>query len=325
MEKLLPLLKSFLGLSWSLSPENILQIEGRLHRIYDLIKLAELSKKTGLNYEFKALVDEDLKKPLEDYLKKEFEDQFLMEIDFDDLPFVFVRKSKIPLAKKKLRLFGFKVKEDPLWLDPSSFIEIEMAVVESVKTSGQSMGGEVEDLSLFSNLLSFLNFLKSSGGGRTLHHSKVVGQSGEKLEMSLGGQIPYKELDLKTLSQGSSWKSHGFELDILPRVGKKGFIELDLKAEISEPLPSTERSSPPPLKTKNFKNKFILKNNQILKIFEMKKESLSKTHNLGAGFALKNLAEMGRHARQIKLTHSVFLQVRKKEEKEEDKMSLEEL
>ena len=306
------LLKNFWGLSWSLADNKIFQITGQLNRLYDWIELAKTSQKHNILYEFKASPGEELEKPIRHYFQSLFKDKTPPEIIWQKLPLAHIPQGeKLSEYEKLLQPFGLTPKEDPLWFSTAPFIEIEIALVESLSSSGFSFGGlshSDHSLSRFSSLLSFLNFLKNSGQGKTLHHSSIVSQSGQKLQIHSGGQIPFNNYNLKTEQKNTQWKSHGFHLNIIPRAGKNHQIELDIKAQISEPLSLSSMDRPPPLKTQSLENKLVLKNKQILNLFQLHKQSQGTQSQGQLSFFWDFPSSLFRGNNKYKMTQFIFIQ-----------------
>ena len=274
------ILQNLWGLSWSFSEEKKFQIKGRLYRLHDWVELANISRLHNIQYEFKATTDEELKKTISHYFKKIFKNP--IEIAWSHLPLAYIPKTKNLIDyQKQLKPFGLIPKEKSLWFSQAPFIEIEISVVESLSSSTLAFGGYEKTSGgettypspHFSSLLSFLNFLKSSGKGKTLYHSSVVSQSGQKLHIQSGGQIPFSSYNMKTEQKNTQWRSHGLDLILIPTAGKNNQIELEIKAKISEPLSLGSMDSPPPLKTQSLESQLVLKNKQILKLFQLNKRS----------------------------------------------------
>lgn len=312
--KLNQLLKNCWGLNWSLSDNNTFRVTGTLNRIHDWVDLFKLSKQHNIIYEFKALAGEGLKKPIQYYFKSLFKNKTPPEIAWSKLPFVDIPKGvNLSYYQKLLQPFGLTPKEDPLWLSHAPFIEIEMALVEKLNSSGWSFGGETNpnnSFSQFSSLLNFLKFLNNSGKGKTLHHSSIVAQSGQPLQLQSGGQLPFNSYNLKTEQHSVQWKSHGFRLNITPKLGKQQHIELAIKAKVSEPLAFASANSPPPIKTQNLENTVVLKDGEILKLFQLKKYSQG-TQNQGQLDFLLNLPGSlfsGKNSSQM--TQLIFIQAK---------------
>ena len=312
--KLDQVLKTCWGLDWSLSTDNNLQVTGRLNRLYDWVKLSKISQTHNILYEFKALPGEGLKEPLHHYFKSRFKHQTAPEIVWNKLPLAYVPQgSDLSYYQKQLQPFGLKPKEELLWFSKSPFIEIEIALVEKLSSSGFSLGGKANSdkpLFLFSSLIGLLNFLKKSGRGKTLHHSSITGQSGQELIIQSGGQIPFNSWNFKMEQKNTSWKSHGLHLKVIPKLGKKGRIELTVKARLSEPLAFSSMDKPPPLKTQSLENKVILEDGQILKLFQLKKESQGAQNQGQLGFlpAVPPSLLTGRNT--YKMTQFIFIQAK---------------
>ena len=316
------LLQKLWGLSWSLSKEKNFQISGRLYRFYDWLELVNISRRNNIPYEFKATTDEELKKTISHYFKKTFKNP--IEIAWSHLPLAYIPKvADLTEYQKQLQPFGLIPKEKKLWFSQAPFIEIEISVVESLSSSALAFGGPNESskegiihlFSRFSSLLAFLNFLKSSGKGKTLYHSSVVSQSGQKLNIQSGGQIPFSSYNIKTEQKNTQWRSHGLDLVLIPTVGKDDQIELEIKARISEPLSLGSMDSPPPLKTQSLESKLILKNKQILKLFQLNKKAKERQFKSWGGWLTNfpNFLLAGNNKHQTSQT--IFIQAKLLENK----------
>lgn len=317
--KLNQLLKNFWGLSWSVSGNNSFQVTGKLNRLHDWADLAGISKTYNIPYEFKALPGEGLEQLILHYFKNLFPKQAPLVFNWLTLPLVYVPQGADLLNYQKLlQPFGLKPKEDPLSFFKAPFIEIEIALVENLSSSGFSFGGNTDSknpLSRFSSLLSFLNFLKKSGQGKTLHHSSIIAQSGQKLQIHSGGQIPFNSYNLKTEQASTRWKSHGFHLNITPRAGKNNNIELTIQARLSEPLAFSSIDSPPPLKTQSLENKVVLKEGEILKLLQLQKESQGTQNQGRLGFLLNAPFSFLSGNNKYDIAQFVFIQAQTKEKK----------
>ena len=305
-------LKHFLGLEWSLSDKNIFQVTGTLNRLYDWIEISKVSKKFNIFYKFKALPGEGLKSQISYYFKSLFKDKPPPEIVWHKLPFVDIPQgSDFSEYEEFLHSFGLTPREDPFWLSRKPFIEIEIALVESLSSSGFSFGGKADkSLRSFPSFLAFLNFLKDSGQGKTLHHSSFTIQSGRELQVQSGGQIPFNSYNLKTEQKNVQWKAYGLRLNILPKLDQKNQIELEIKANFSEPLSFPSMDSPPPLKTQSLESKILLKNRQIIKLFHLKKQSEGRQNKNQMGFLQFFSNSFLRGENKYEVTQFVFLQAK---------------
>ena len=308
------IVKDFWGLDWSLSAQMIFQVTGTLNRLSDWIDLAKASHAYNIHYEFKARPGEGLEKTIQHYFNQLFKNQSPPEIVWQKEPLAYIPQGASVLEYEPLlQPFGLSLKEDPLWLSTAPFIEIEIALVESLSSSGLSFGGTTDSLLFrFSSLLAFLNFLKSSGQGKSLHHSSIIGQSGQKLHIQSGGQIPFNSYNLKTEQKSIQWKSHGLDLSLTPKVGKKNQIELKIKAQISEPMAFTSANSPPPLKTQSLENTVVLKEGQILPLFQLKKQSQGMQNQAHLAVLSDVPGSFLRGKNQYKMTQFIFIQAKRK-------------
>ena len=261
------LLKQFLGLEWDLEGKT-LQVKGQLHRLYDWWKLAQLSKKHNVSYEFKALLDEDIKPLALSFFHQLFKNETVPQFHWHQLPVVWLPKdTPLSLYKEKLKPFGLLPQNKASWLKASPFIKVEVALIETSKTLSFAGGGGLYSFK------DFLNLLLSRGKGKLLHHSSLMVQSGKETSLHSGGQIPFAEQNLETGQQNFKWKSHGLTLKVKVQLYEKNNLQLHITGEISEPATQLSFQSLPPLKTRTFDGAFDIKLEQILKVFELKTKS----------------------------------------------------
>lgn len=305
-------IKKCWGLSFAVSDTHVFQVKGRLNRLSDWLDLVNLSKKHHITYQFQAKVDKSLQTLAEIYMKSLFKNKVHPNILWNQMPFAKIPKEEpIETYANLLKPWGLIPKPDPLWFSNKKFIKLEIALIEKISSSGLSFGGKqglTNVLINFSSLLSFLNFLKNSGQGKTLHHSSVIGQSGKTLEISSGGQIPFNNYNIETQTKSISWKSYGLNLSLVPKVDNKFQILLDIKAKFSEPLAYASAAGPPPLKIQSLKNTIVLKDKQIIKLFQMYKNSKgSQTHGQHA-FMPPFATSLFKGQHTYKVSQQVFIQ-----------------
>ena len=132
----------------------------------DWLQLAKVAKKHNILYEFKALPGEDLNPVIQSFFQDIFKRE-KPEIQWQQLPLALIPKEADSFFyEKKLQPFGLVPKKDQNWFSKASFIEIEIALLETKSSSSLALGGKGEHQELsFSSLLSLLNFLKAKGEG----------------------------------------------------------------------------------------------------------------------------------------------------------------
>ena len=283
------LLKPFKGLRWTLTPPETFQILGELYRFSDWLSLKKTFEKQAFHYEFKANMEEEIKKLANYYLKTQLKKPF--EILWENLPFVSVPEgSSLQEYQKKLSAFGLKVKAEKNWFFKAPLLEIEFVVVESLSSSSFFSGGSLnQSLSGFSSMLSFLNFLKSSGKGESRRHSSVLVQSGKNIVLESGGQIPFSSFHLKSEHQSTNWKSYGLKLNLKPQLDSRKQIFLQIQARLSEPLALNSVGTAPPLKNQTLETEMVLETGRIFKLFDFKKKSKGRSFQSRLSFLLKEL------------------------------------
>ena len=123
-------------------------------------------------------------------------------------------------------------------------------------------------------------------------------------------KFPLTVTNLKTEQKSIQWKSYGLQLDILSNLDKKNQIELDIKAQISEPLSYSSLDSPPPLKSQSLESKVLLKDKQILKLFQLQKKSQGVENRGYLGLLLPFSSSFLGGNNRYKMTQFVFIQAK---------------
>lgn len=303
------LLKQLWGLRWSLSTDNIFQITGRLYRFSDWLNIMKIAKQYNIPFHFKAKMDEELKSISSYYFNKVL--NLKAQANWSELPYVSIPSGALLSNYENLKAFGLIPKEEESWFFKAPLLKIDLAIVETLSSSVFSSGGSLPTaLGQFSSIFALLNFLKSSGKGKTLHHSSISAQSGKEILLNSGGQIPFPSYNLKTEQKSTNWKSHGLQIHLTPLVDKKNQIKLKIKARLSEPLSFSSLEQAPPLKSQNLSSEFILDDGQILKIFQLNKKSKGRQYNNQFGFAEAIPRILSGGQNKYKMTQSVFIQAK---------------
>lgn len=304
------LLKNMWGLTWSLSPQLNIQITGTLNRIHDWIKLAELSQKHKIKYQFKAQMAENLMPAVLLFFKQLLSPHIPPKIQWQNLPWVWIPyKSNTSFYNKHLEPFGLSLEEDKHWFLKPYSIQIEVALVET-QTSVSSFFAKTkgEDASLsFSSLIDLLDFLKSKKRGRTLHYSSLLAQNEQEVLFRNGGEIPFSLYNKETEHYSTQWKPYGLTLNITAFVGKTKNIQLKIQGEFSEPLSVSTQNQTPPLKSQNLKTVLTANNQDILLLFYQKKarsNSSSQGHFL---FSSPLFTPFSNHQNKQEVSQMIFV------------------
>ena len=313
------LLKNFWGLGWSLSPEGKLLVTGTLNRLFDWVKLAEAARAYNISYEFQAQLGEGLRPAVEKFFAGAFKGRPAPEIQWSRLPAALTPKGgDLNFYARQLRPFGLIAGEDEAWFARPPFIEIEIALVESGLSAGFSFGGkpggkpQEAGLSSFlqegGSLLGFLDFMKSEGRGKTIHHSSLFAQNGQEAHVQSGGQLPFSQYHAETNVQTVRWKSYGFSLSITPLTDKKGSIQLKISGEMSEPLPLLSPGGPPPLKRQSLKTTVFARDGEIFPLFRQKKKGAGALSHGGLAASLPFLKSLLRKESSYAVSRFILLQ-----------------
>ncbi|MGI9549286.1 MAG: hypothetical protein ACR2M7_04865 [Bdellovibrionales bacterium] len=300
------------GLHWTLSKDHVPQITGQLHRIYDWVEISKQAQRYNIHYEFKAQLGEDLQPTLEVFFKNYFKNKLVPDIQWTHLPFAFLPK-EAPLAfyEAQLKAFGLKIQKDQDWFHSFPFINIEIALIETNSSSSLFFGNNhnsQDQLSSFKSLLNLLNLMKSSGKGKTLHHSSVLAQHGKEVHIHNGGEIPFSKYNSETKEHSTDWKSYGLDLRLTAFLDKKEQIVLKIQGDLSEPLSTPMEGKAPPMKNQRIKVNLQTQDQRIVKIYHQKKQGTGTFSKGGLDFSFSFLKSLVRNHRNYNNSQIILIQ-----------------
>ena len=294
IQRVRKLLQGFWGLYLDVEQDKIL-IKGRVYRIEDWISLAKLAKKYQIPYEFKAKPSQGLPDQINAYLAARLAPLEIPRIKWRSLPLALIPKNASESSYSDLlQPLGLIPKKEATWLQASSFIKIQILLVETSKQQAHSLGLNLESLS------KFLNFLTQKARGRVLHQSSFLAQDGVPLHVHSGGQIPIAKHNLISKTPSIQWKGYGLNLDILAHHVSNSGIQIKISASLSEPSPQLTLAASPSLKTKTFKTNIQVKPRQLVRVFQIKKQ--------GSGWGAKHASMPLAGTDSYEVSQELFLQ-----------------
>ncbi|MGZ3775509.1 MAG: pilus assembly protein [Pseudobdellovibrionaceae bacterium] len=226
--------------------EGDLLITGRLYRLHDWKRLAELAKEKSFAYLMHAEISPPLRKEAQEYFTQLFEHAKVppQTIIFDPHPEIRIKSSD--LAAKKyhslLSPFGVTVIKDESSLEIAPTVKVEITVAEikrdlSIKYglhwpanySARILNASGEKI--LDDLKFDLAALENNGFGKILASPNILCRSGKEAEFLAGGEFPIKIFNFKT--QDVIWKQYGILLRVKPKADSAGRISLSIETEVS--------------------------------------------------------------------------------------------
>jgi pilus assembly protein CpaC len=263
------IVSSLIGLEWEIQ-EGLPTITGRLYRLEDLKKLAQIAQNLQLRYLFKATMPDRLKKQLQFYLDKKIAAVNLAPQRIIFEPHLEVRLnsnlSHIDEYQKIYFPFGIKITKDQksLVIEPVVKVEITIAEVKRSLTIKYGLQGptsysakilasgerELDDLPF--NLSAF----EGQGYGKILASPSLICRSGKEAEFLSGGEFPIKIIKFR--SQEVIWKKYGISLKVRPVADSGGHMSLSLETEVTTIDPARTIDNIPGLHTNRVSSHFDL-------------------------------------------------------------------
>ncbi|MCC7405834.1 MAG: type II and III secretion system protein [Bdellovibrionales bacterium] len=107
-----------------------------------------------------------------------------------------------------------------------------------------------------------LNAIEQSGAGRVLANPSLLSRSGDPAEFLAGGEVPLRLTSYR--SRQITYKKYGISLQVLPRSDRRGYLDVDLKVEVSHPDLSMSAEGLPAFKVNQIKSHFNLDQRQTI-------------------------------------------------------------
>ncbi|NUN04413.1 MAG: type II and III secretion system protein [Bdellovibrio sp.] len=305
-------LKNLVGLS-SRVAEGDLLIQGRLYRMKDWARLAEVARAREFSYQMRAELSVSLQEEAQEYFQDLFANAKLppQTIIFQPSPEIRVNTADLLFKKYQqlLKPFGISVLKDENSLDIAPTVKVQITVVEIKRTFSlkygldwsKSYSAQVIDANKTSPLdLPFdVHAMESSGQGKILASPNILCRSGKEAEFLAGGEFPIKIVGYRT--QDLVWKRYGILLKVKPKADAAGRISLSIDTEITTLDQGMAVDNIPGLLTNRVSSHFDLTRPQTIALSGLLKSEdgesssglpfLSRLPILGALFSSKDFRE----------------------------------
>lgn len=312
LEDLQKELKNFVGLSARVADGDLL-IQGRMYRMKDWARLAEVARAREFSYQMRADLSADLEEEAQSYFQTLFANAKLppQTIIFQPSPEIRISAADFIFRKYQqlLKPFGIAVLKDENSLDIAPTVKVQITVVEIKRTFSlrygldwsKSYSAQVLDTNKTSPLdLPFdVHAMESSGQGKILASPNILCRSGKEAEFLAGGEFPIKIVGYK--SQDLVWKRYGILLKVKPKADAAGRMSLSIDTEITTLDPGMAVDNIPGLLTNRVSSHFDLTRPQTIALSGLLKSEdgesssglplLSRLPVLGALFSSKDFRE----------------------------------
>ncbi|WP_413558688.1 pilus assembly protein [Bdellovibrio sp. HCB209] len=237
-------ISKIIGLSIEVG-EGDLIITGRLYRMSDWIRLAELVDASGISYQMRASLSASLQSESQQYFSTLFSKARIPPQTVIFLPSAEVRVSGNDLIlakyKKLLRPYGIAIIKDQTSLEIAPTVKVQITVAELRRSNAVNFGirwPEAYNASIlpdgnvaFAENPFSIHAFEQKGFGKILASPNIICRSGSEAEFLAGGEFPIKIMNYKI--QDIVWKRYGILLRVKPKADSTGRISLSIETEVS--------------------------------------------------------------------------------------------
>ncbi|UYL09175.1 type II and III secretion system protein [Bdellovibrio sp. SKB1291214] len=305
-------LSKIIGLSVEVGDGDLL-VTGRLYRLQDWIRLAELLTDSGVSYQMRAALSPALQSESQQHFTDLLSKAKVppQSIIFVPSPEIRVSGNDIILRKyqKILRPYGINIIKDQSSLEIAPTVKVQITVAEVRHESALLYGikwpaayraailgeGAIE----FDKTLLDVQAFEKKGYGKILASPNLVCRSGSEAEFLAGGEFPIKIANYKV--QDVVWKRYGILLRVKPKADASGRMSLSIDTEISTLDKGSGIDNVPGILTNRVSSHFDLTRTQTIALSGLlKKEGgdtseglpmLSRIPILGPLFSSKDYSE----------------------------------
>lgn len=306
-------ISKIIGLSVEVGDGDLL-VTGRLYRLQDWIRLADLLKDSGVSYQMRASISQALQDESQQHFSSLLNKAKVPPQTIIFLPSPEIRVSGNELVfrkyEKMLRPYGINIIKDQSSLEIAPTVKVQITVAEVRHESALfygikwpevfqatvlSGGGATE----FGNAVFNIHTFEKNGYGKILASPNIVCRSGSEAEFLAGGEFPIKIMNYKV--QDVVWKRYGILLRVKPKADASGRISLSIDTEISTLDKASGIDNVPGILTNRVSSHFDLTRTQTIALSGLlKKEGgdtseglpmLSRIPILGPLFSSKDYSE----------------------------------
>ncbi len=256
------LLKKLMGLKLSTDSARV-EVRGTLLRFSDWLAIADLSRRHGGEYVFRAKAFPDVGVEALTYLRELSHQHGFPIIRFSAQPEFTAHLPHGGSALKKsaqrhLAPFGIQLESSPSELTLQPLVRTRVILAEVAKSFSHTLGMRwpaeytaqiLPRLQKSQDLLLTLKALEAEGQAQILASPNLLCRSGGQARFHAGGEFPVQTLSRH--SKSIHWKSHGVILNVKPKADFLGAMSLEIETEVSsldmanavEGVPAVKKSS----------------------------------------------------------------------------------
>jgi pilus assembly protein CpaC len=268
-------LSKIIGLSVEVGDGDLL-VTGRLYRLQDWIRLADLLKSTDVSYQMRASISPALQNESQQHFtdllgKAKVPPQTII---FVPSPEIRVSGSDLALRKyqKVLRPYGINIIKDLSSIEIAPTVKVQITVAEvrrdailkygiqwPASYSAKVLG---DGTKAFGDAEFAAHAFEAKGLGKILASPNIICRSGNEAEFLAGGEFPIKIMNYKV--QDIVWKRYGILLRVKPKADSTGRISLSVETEVSTLDQSTAVDGVPGILTNRVSSHFDLSRPQTI-------------------------------------------------------------
>lgn len=264
-------------------------ISGELLRWTDWVQLHDLALEAQACFRFKAKLAPEIRKEVENQLIPKFTQALwgkpsLINEDPIELEFPEVAKNQTDKLKSDLSWWGLKPQFSKNTIDVKPMIRVKILVAEINRNQSRNLGISwpgsyqahlVPHAQIEKDWELELKALESQGQGKILASPSLLSRSGESAEFLAGGEIPYPGGNRK--NRALQWKSYGISIKIVPHADARGFLKIEVSAEVSSPDGSFTHGGVPALKSHRIKSHFNMQEPRTIALSGLLREEQSNS------------------------------------------------
>lgn len=288
-------------------------ISGELLRWSDWEAISSLASDSDGCYKFSANIAPEIRQEAIPALQARISDSHWgrPRIHYQAEPMVeypITAKEEEAYLKRKLKPWGLIPLFSSATISLKPLIRIKILVAEINRQHMTSLGISWPD-SYSAKLLPKpkinpswdveIRALLQNGWGKVLASPNLLTRSGDPAEFLAGGEVPLRLSHYKT--SRISWKKYGISLKVLASTDSRGYLDVNLSAEVSNPDPGLSLEGLPAFRTHRIQSHFNLTQKRTIALAGLIRNEkgvsktgwpgLSKIPILGALFSSRNFQE----------------------------------
>ncbi len=269
------MLSKFIGLNAEVGDGDLL-VTGRLYRLQDWNRLADLLRDSGISFQMRAAMSPSLQEESQQFFSDLLDKAKIppQTIIFVPVPEIRVSGNDLIFRKyqKLLKPYGITIVKDQSSLDIAPTVKVQITIAEIKNSSSMKYGIKwpetyeakimPKDGNPWGEAIFTAHMFEQKGFGKILASPNIVCRSGSEAEFLAGGEFPIKIMNYEV--QDIVWKRYGILLRVKPRADASGRISLSIETEVSTLDQATAVDSVPGVLTNRVSSHFDLTRPQTI-------------------------------------------------------------